>query len=292
MVKPPSFQEVCEKALRLPCSPTLLPRLVTVLQSDDATIEEIEEVIKLDPALASSTLRLANSAYFGSSGSACESLSEALMRLGQKEVFRLAALSMAGRWMTQKIEGYGWGQGDFCRFSLVTAVACEYLAEQSGKADPRIAYTAGLIHEIGKLAVAYSCADFFPLIRAHQKATACTWLEAEAAVLGYTHATLGAELLTRWKFSPTLVATVVHNPPTASAPADVLPLLVVVHAAKYLAVSMGAGVSDDGFLFSLNTPLLVEWGFSPEVLERALPAVHDRATRLLHEKLSVGAIQI
>lgn len=64
----PSLDEVCERALRLPCSPTLLPRLVTVLEDVNASAMDIETIIKLDTALAGSTLRLANSAYFVSGG--------------------------------------------------------------------------------------------------------------------------------------------------------------------------------------------------------------------------------
>ena len=286
----PTFDEVCEKALRLPCSPALLPRLIGVLENEDASIDELQEVIQIDPALASSTLRLANSAYFAAGSSTVENLGEALMRLGQKEVYRLAALSLASRWMTQKVEGYRWEAGDFCRLSLVTAVAAEYLAEETGRVDSKTAYTAGLVHEIGKLAVAHACAEQFPAVRAEQSSSGCTWLQAEKKILGFNHAEVGAELLRRWKFPPSLVAVGVHNPPRAEDPADALPLLVHVHAAKFLAVTIGAGVAEDGFLFELNSTLLVEWGFTPEMLEHAIPEVLERAGKLLRENLSHGSL--
>ena len=113
-MKPPTLEQVCAKALRLPCSPLLLPRLISVLAKEDSTAEELESIIRIDPALASSTLRLANSAYFASA-SAVDSLSEAIFRLGQRETYRLAALSLAGRWMSVEVDGYRWEPGDFCR---------------------------------------------------------------------------------------------------------------------------------------------------------------------------------
>lgn len=244
----PSLADVCEKALRLPCSPALLPRLITVLEREDSTAEDLEQVIAVDPALASSTLRLANSAFFNTGSDPVDTLQGAVIRLGQREIYRLAALSLAGRWMSQKIDGYGWEPGDFCRLSLVTAVAAEVLAEKTGRVEPKLAYTAGLVHEIGKLAVAYACGEHFGTLRAHQKEQGSTWLQAEKAVLGYTYAEVGGELLRTWRFPAHLVAVALHNPPTASDPVDVLPLVVHVHAAKYLAISMGAGVSEDGFL--------------------------------------------
>jgi HD-like signal output (HDOD) protein len=286
----PTFIDVCEKATRLPCSPALLPRLISVLEREDASIDELESVIRVDTVLASSTLRLANSAYFAAGNSQVENLSEAIMRLGQREVYRLAALSLAGRWMTQKVDGYRWEAGDFCRQSLMVAVGGEYLAEKSGRVDPKTAYTAGLVHEVGKLAVAYSCGEYFQAIRELQTGTSCTWLAAEKQVLGFNHAEVGAELLKRWKFPPSLVAVGTFNPPTAEAPGDMLPLLVHVHAAKYIAVTIGVGVAEDGFLYELNAPLLMEWGFTPSVLEAAIPEVLGRASKLLQEKLSHGAL--
>jgi hypothetical protein len=65
---------------------------------------------------------------------------------------------------------------------------------------------------------------------------------------------------------------------------------VHVHAAKFLAVTIGAGVAEDGFLFQLNSELLVEWGFTPEMLEQAIPEILERASKLLRENLSHGSL--
>ncbi len=285
----PTLSDVCAKALRLPCSPALLPRLVKVLEDDDAPASELEAIIALDPALAAATLRLANSAYM-SGGRTVDDLAGAIMRLGQKEVYRLAALSLTSRWMTLPIEGYGWGPGDYCRHSFCVAVAAEHLASVIGRVDPAVAYTAGLLHEIGKLAIAHACGEHFPAIRAHQQEQQCAWLHAESAVLGYNHAEAGAALLQGWQFSPTLVAASEHLQFPGQAPEDVLPMVAHVHAARYLAACMGAGVSEDGFLFALDSALLAEQGFTSDLLDAALPEVLERATKVFHDRLSHGAV--
>lgn len=286
----PTLAEVCNQALSLPAAPVLIPRILRVLSKEDSSVCEFEAVVKLDTALAASTLRLANSAYFASGHSRVDNLEEAIQRLGQREIYRLAALALTGRWMSTPVGGANWDASDFCRFSLVTAVAAEYLAEQSGNVDPQTAYTAGLVHEVGKLAVAYSCAAQFGEIRRRQRETGVSWLAAERAVLGYTHAEVGATLLRRWNFPDALVAVAQYNPPTPNAPTSVLPLVMHVHAAKFLAASMGPGAGEDGFLFELNAPLLAEWGFTPAALEAALPEVFDRASRIMQEKLSHGEL--
>jgi HD-like signal output (HDOD) protein len=285
----PTIDHVCEQAQRLPCSPALMPRLVRVLEDVNSSSQDIEAIIMLDTALAGSTLRLANSAYYAAGGLRAESLHDAIIRLGSREIYRLAALSLAGRWLSQPVAGFNWEPGDFCRRSIATAVAAEYLATKSHRADPPTAYTAGLIHEIGKLAIAFSCAEHFPAIRGVCEQQHCSWSRAEREILGYDHPQVGAEMLRRWNFPPSLVGVVEFQPPGAAMPADVLPLAVHVHAGKFLAASLGAGVAEDGFLFDFNSELLVEWGFTPELLEAAMPDVLDCATKILGERLLRGA---
>lgn len=285
----PTSQEVCALALRLPCSPALLPRLVKVLEKEDAPASELEAVIAIDPTLAGATLRLANSAYM-SGGRTVDDLSTAILRLGQKEIYRLAALSLTSRWLTMRADGYAWEPGDYCRHSFCVAVAAEVLANVTGRADPAVAYTAGLLHAIGKLAVAHACGKHFPAIRAHQKTHQCTWLQAETAVLGYNHAEIGGALLQSWHFSPALVASASFLQNPADAPADVRGVMAHVHAARYLATCMGAGVSEDGFLFAIDSALLREWGFTAEVFDAALPVVLDRVSKVLHDRVTHGAV--
>ena len=286
----PTIDQVCAKALSLPCSPVLLPRMITVLSRDDTAVFELEAVIRLDPSLAASTLRLANSAYFAAGHSRVDNLEEAIQRLGQREIYRMAALALTGRWMNIPVNGYRWEPGDFCRYSLIVGLAAEYLAQKSGLVDPSTAYTAGLVSEIGKLALAYSCGEHFEAIRLRQCEGKLTWIAAEQAVLGYSYATVGAMLLKRWNFPANLVAVAVHNPPFATAPSEVLPLLAHVHAAKYIATSIGAGVSEDGFLFALNSELLLKCGFTAGDLEAAMPEVVTRGERMLPEKVKQGTL--
>ncbi len=286
----PTLDQVCERALRLPCSPTLIPRLVSVLEDVNASSQDIETIIRMDTALAGSTLRLANSAFFGGGNQRVESLKVAIMRLGSREIYRLAALSLAGRWMAQPVEGFKWEPGDFCRRSLVSAVAAEYLAQQSGRADPAVAYTAALIHEIGKLAIAYSCSEYLGAIRTKCVTESLSWNQAEKTILGYNYPMVGAELLRRWNFPPSLVAIAQFQPPTPDMPQESLGLAVHVHAGQFLGVSLGAGAAEDGFLFEFNSNILLEWGFTPDVLEAAMPEVLGRATKLLGEKLLRGAL--
>jgi len=278
--RPPTLEEVCTTALRLPCSPVLLPRLIAALEQETSTAVEIERIIGMDSALAASTLRAANSAFYGARGGVA-ALDEAILLLGEKEVYRIAALALVGRWGSVHAENLRWEPEEFTRHSMCTAVA-------SGAVDPSIAYTAGLLCDLGKFALAYACAPFYPSVSACCKVTRCTWEQAEKLVLGYHHAEAAGRLLRAWNFPGQLSEAVEIQLTPAQAPQAALPLLAHLHAAKFLSVSMGTGVSEDGFLSALYGSFLREWGFSLEFLAAAMVEVRNRTVSRFDERLSFG----
>lgn len=286
---PPSLEWVCTEALSLPCSPTLLPRLIATLQQEDSTASEIEQLIRLDSALAVATLRLANSAALGVSHEVA-TLEEAIIRLGHREIYRLAALALVHRWESSHGAALGWEPGDFCRRTLCTALAAEALARTTGRVDPQIAYTAGLVLDIGKLALAHSCASFYPAIRAFCEQAQCTWEQAERTVLGFHHAEVGARLLRAWKFPEVFALCVDHQVRPALAPESARPLLAHIHAATYIATAMGPGTSDDSFYTAVHGTFLGDEGFTLDLLESTMAAVLPLAHARLGDRLTFGAV--
>jgi HD-like signal output (HDOD) protein len=287
----PSIEEVCEKAARLPCSPVLLPRLSKALANDATTAEDLEAIIVVDPSLASATLRLANSAFFRS-GSECETVSEAIIRLGFREIYRLAVTTLGSRWFNHPVQGYGWEPGDFCRHSLCVAVAAEKIAEMSGQVDKELAYTAGLIQGIGKLAIAFACGEFFGAIRDLQRTNNTPWWQAENEVLGYHQSIIGARLLEIWKFPENLTEVVRHSDHPTGIPAAHRLLMAHLHAAKFVATAIGPGVAEDGFLMELDVELLLAQGFDPEKLISVQPDVLEAVTKLLREQVTHGEVKL
>jgi HD-like signal output (HDOD) protein len=286
---PPRLDDVCAAALKLPCGPALLPRLIAALQDSQSTAHEIERIISLDSALAAATLRLANSAHYGT-GEPVSAVDEAVIRLGQREIYRLASLALVSRWENVHHANLRWSPGDYSRHSLCTAIAAEVLAESTGRIDPSTAYTAGLVCDLGKLALAYVCAPYYPTISGCCAVAPCTWEQAEKSVLGFHHAEAGARLLRAWRFPEMFAQVVEHQFDPAQAPADILPLLAHLHAAKYLAVTLGPGVTEEGFLFSLHGAFLGEWGFNSAFLEEAMIEVRARAIDRLGDQLAVGLL--
>jgi HD-like signal output (HDOD) protein len=286
---PPSLEEVCALALKLPCAPSLLPRLIAALYDSESTATEIERIIAWDSALAAATLRLANSAHYGSN-ERIGALDEAILRLGQREIYRLAALVLVSRWESAHSGALRWAPGDYSRHSICTALAAEVLAESTERIDPSLSYTAGLVCDLGKLALAYVCAPFYGTISECCEVAPCTWEQAEKSVLGYNNAEVGARLLRAWRFPELFALAVEHQINPTLAPAPALPLVGHLHAARYLAVALGPGVTEEGFLFSLHGGFLAEWGFTTDFLEEAMIEVRSRALERLGGQLTLGPV--
>jgi putative nucleotidyltransferase with HDIG domain len=276
--------QLVEKARSLPCAPWLLPKLMEQLAAQDTTADQIEALIKLDSGLATETLRLANSAYF-SGAMPCDSFTDAIVRLGFREMYRLATTKIASRWLTNPAQGYGWEPGDLYRHSLTVAVGADLLAKKLGQVSPEIAYTAGLLHDVGKLALAYVCSASFEEIRRFQADRKCPWREAEFALLGYDHTEVAGALLRAWSFPPNLIEVVRFYPRPRLAAAEHRALVTCVHAAKHLALCLGTGVGEDGFTTELDEAILAEQGIAPELLESLLPAVLAGSKKLLQSEM-------
>ncbi|WP_158277480.1 HDOD domain-containing protein [Opitutus sp. ER46] len=276
-----SLEEVVRRAADLPSAPWLLPKLMEQLADPDSAAGQVEALIKVDAALAAGTLRLANSAFLNAA-MPCDSLTDAIVRLGYREIYRLATTKIAARWLTHEVKGYGWQPGDLYAHSLATAVAADLLARHYGTVDAEIAYTAGLLHDVGKLALAYTCGEYFSCVRDYQAREQCPWRVAELQIFGFDHTQVAAGLVRSWDFPESLVDVVGFYPRPGAASPQHRPLVAIVHAAKHLALCLGTGVGEDGFTSELDEAVLRNEGIAPEVAERLLPSVVELTSRLLH----------
>lgn len=285
-----TVQEICQKAQQLPCSPSILPQVVQLLSRDDAGISELESIIKRDPGLSAAVLKMANSAYF-SAGQSFDHLSEAILRLGFKQTYRITVSVTGGRWSSFDLGAYGWQPGDFCRHSFAVAVSARLVAEHTSGADPELAYTAGLMHDAGKLALAYASLPSLDAVRRKQQLTRTDWLTAEQAVLGFTHADVTAALLSSWNFPSNLVEVGRHYASPAEADPEYGPLVNTVHAAKHLAIQTGIGAGEDAFWTPLEQDNIRSLGLEESEFQDLLPELVDILQKLLQKEILTGAIR-
>src|SRR4051812_20198452 len=122
--------------------------MMSLLDNPESDCNDLAELIRIDPSLTAAVFRVSNSARFASHGAA-HSLSQAIVRLGFREVFRVI-LGIVTAPAFKDPDASLFGRVDLWRHSLATAVAAQVLAERLTQQDPEIAFSAGLLHDIGK----------------------------------------------------------------------------------------------------------------------------------------------
>jgi HD-like signal output (HDOD) protein len=266
------LETVLDMAKTIPCSPAILPGLLSLIDKDDVEIHAIERLIRTDAGLTTAVLRLANSAFFGSNRR-CESVDEAMLRLGSRTIYKLAATAAAGRWLGHSVQGYGWEPGDLSRHSLVVAIAAEALCALRPVVRPEAAYTAGLIHDVGKLAMAYSNLPALNEVEQRLGEDSQSWRALETEVIGYDFTNVTRVLLQHWSFPKSLISVGALYPQPRLADEEDRPFVTLIHAAKHLALQLGVGVGSDGFYLEVDEAALAAGGFDDALLEEALPQI-------------------
>jgi putative nucleotidyltransferase with HDIG domain len=219
------------KALEsIPTLPTVAHRLNEVIQSSSATVPQVAEILRGDPATSAKLLRLVNSPHFGVPGGVAD-VARAIPFVGFNQLYQLV-LSIG----VMDVVGAAAGLFDpreLWMHSLTVATAAREIAGEVKFPDPGSAFTAGLLHDIGKIALAR--------------------LEPDRELT--SHEWLGGRLAQLWRFPSKLAGAIEHHHAVcvperaAQISAALRPLAEIVAVADHLAHDIAGAVdafADDG----------------------------------------------
>lgn len=211
-----SPEDILRELHHLPSTPKVLPRLKHLLADANSSIHEIVALIRLDPAIVARVMQMGNSAYF-SKGTRCTSIDEAVARVGFSQIFELVSYAVASQVLVRPLVAYAMGEDEIWRLSVAGALAADELAVHTG-ADRNAAYTAGLLHCIGMVAIdEWAIRTGFP-VQFEFQGYPVDGSESERRLLGFTQAEVGATLLREWAFPAVIAEPVRHqNRPAATA---------------------------------------------------------------------------
>ncbi len=179
----------------LPALPAAVLDLLALLGAEDVDIDELAAKLSLDMALTAKTLRLANSSFYGLRREVT-SVPETITVLGLRMIKGIiTAAAVTANFKPPVCEGFDFKA--FWRHGVATAVAAQMIAFDSD-VEPTAAFTAGLLFNIGQLVFASSFADRYEPVLALQASTGMDAREAERALLGVDHATVGARVAELW----------------------------------------------------------------------------------------------
>ncbi len=251
----------------LPAAPMVLVRILMVMDDPKAGARELIEAIEVDPGVTANVLRMCNSTYYAGSRQ-LSTLQEAIHRLGMRTILQMVTMRESAPLLGGAHDGYGLAPGDLWRHSVSTALACRLVAQQVGHPRVSLAFTGGLLHDLGKIALDVFLRKRYQEVRLRVEQGA-TFQDAERDVFGIEHADLGARIAEQWGFPESLVRMIRwhHEPEKADGDAD---LVALVHLGDSLSHWLGVGLGRPGLANRFAADTVRMFKLEPDDLDRIL----------------------
>jgi len=239
----PNLQRILEEIETIPALPQVAAQVMHLTRDPNCSADQLTRVISADQGLTANLLKLCNSAFYGLPRT-IGSVKQAIMYLGFHTVRNLVLTSALFDIFRDQKEGYGYTAGGLWKHSVATALASKIIVQRMQPGLAETAFTAGLLHDIGKLILARRFRKEYAQIEARLADDAISLPEAERIVIGSDHATIGAEIADRWKFPHDLIQAIAlhHAPDRAKGPAF---LVSGTHIANHIARANGFGIQGE-----------------------------------------------
>lgn len=193
---------------RLQPVPQAALKIMRLIDQEEYDTRLLASEVRHDQVLSARTLQLANSVMFATRNR-IESIDHALMFLGVNLFMKFVVTAAVEAFYSQSESGYSLVRGGLYHHATGTGLVAERLARLTEAAKPGQAYTAGLLHDIGKVVLDQFVAGAAPLFyrRLIEEKTS-DFTRAEQAVFGTTHTEVGHRLAQRWSFPDSLAAAI------------------------------------------------------------------------------------
>lgn len=238
------------RASTLPILPHVATQLLNIPDSPTVSPKDYERLIIQDTAMSAKVLRTANSPLFGGGGR-ITTLQRAMALLGFDTVRSICIMVSLQSNSNNKALGVHFSTANYWQHSITVACISKVIATVKRYPKPEEAFLAGLLHDIGKLAIAMFLPSESREIAIRARAENLSDVEAETLVLGeITHEQIGAEVAIRWDL-PTLFRGAIehHHTPQFEPEAE---LSHFVHVANILAYQHGMGFGIKGSVHEID----------------------------------------
>jgi len=243
-------------------------RTLILLNKPEVSIQELVEVVKFDPAITANILRISNSAYFGLRRE-IHSLHQALLLLGTQELLKIIIASGATRLFNAPTPGYFTERQGLWRHSVSCALMVSVLCRELSLPDHATGFTAGLMHDIGKIVLSLFVEQKFHEIMEVVEKQGVSFQAAEKIILGVDHAEMGGEMARMWDFPDRLrLAITYHHLDKPEAYTD--DLILLVYLADILCLMFGQDLGVDGLAYTGYPEVLRHFHLRERNLQKVL----------------------
>lgn len=208
---PPTLDDIKKTIETIKPIPQAALKIFRMVQENRFGITDITRELSQDQVLSGQTLKLCNSAMF-SGPVKIETLTDAVLLLGEDLLIKSVITAAVNAYYNQTgTSGYSLCRGGLFFHAVGVAITAETIAKKTGKAIANKAYTAGLLHDIGKVILDQYISDRAPLLFRDLSLETQSFLSAEKKLLGITHCEVGAFLAKKWQFSRALSQVIRHH---------------------------------------------------------------------------------
>ena len=221
-----TLENLLEQVDILPVSLQILPRLQSLLNDDNSSLDDIASTTRSDASLVSRLIHVSNSAYYSlAHGGMCSSVEQALTRIGLNKAYSVVGYVAAKQVYCKYLTLYGLSGQKMWEDSVRTAFCMEHLAPQIFVSsdsyeypEPSIAYTAGLLWPIGKMVISQfhqngGCS-------ALDDVTPPLSIEVENEILGFSHLDVTLALMEKWRFPSNMISPIEFKDKPLRCPGD------------------------------------------------------------------------
>lgn len=246
-----TLEEIVDQVNDLPALPHVVGKIIQLTEDPDATAQDINKVLNQDQGMTAKVLRLANSAFYGFPRR-ISSITDATIFLGFRTVRGIVMAASVSDLLSEEMEGYALAQGELWGHSQSVAMASRCVAQYSKFIGMDVAYTAGLLHDIGKVILNTYMKEAYKEVIDKAAADDIPFMQAEQDILGFNHAQIGARVAEKWNLPEDLVEAIAYHHQPEQAVKN-KKLTAIVHIADAICLMMGIGMGVDGMLYPLSS---------------------------------------
>jgi putative nucleotidyltransferase with HDIG domain len=225
-------------------------RVGELLQSDNVSVQQLSQLLRTDPALSAKLLRVVNSPHFGIPGGVSD-IARAIPFVGFATLAQLV-LSI-GVMDSLAVKSASFDATPLWLHALAVATAARELATELKFSDGGSCFTAGLLHDMGKIALAKAEPVGLAAVCASVRDDGLSLREAETLHQLPSHEQIGARLSRQWRLPATLAIPIEHHHDIHEADvrdrlAPALRTITEIVSAADLLSRRGSAGADDRFI--------------------------------------------
>ena len=208
---PPLKSEVINDAInKTRPIPQIALKIIRMINTEDYEMREIADEVKQDQVISAKVITLSNSAMF-SPRRKIESIGQALVMLGEKRLLQMVISASVELYFQDAASGYSLCKGGLYHHAVGTAETARKISQLLKIGSSDVAYTGGLLHDIGKVVLDQFVAEKFPMFYRELYESGERLVKIEKQVIGTSHVDVGKRLAELWDLPESLTEVIAHH---------------------------------------------------------------------------------